>query len=231
MKKWLGYAIAFSMVGCTAWVASCVKKVRDSGRRLNCYGSLKCIGVAMHHYHDKYGHFPPAFIADENGEPAHSWRILLMEFIDPETFLAYRFDEPWNSPNNRKLGDKMPNCYACAADPESKEKHRTNYFVVVGPNTVFPGAKTVKLDDIGRSRSETLLVVEAVGQNVHWMEPKDLAFDSMSFTLNDPTRPSVSSKHRRSPNAITVDGSANWLNGVGPDLLREMLQIKKPGEK
>jgi hypothetical protein len=63
------------------------------------------------------------------------------------------------------------------------------------------------------------------------MEPKDLAFDSMSFTLNDPTRPSVSSKHRRPPNAITVDGSANWLNNVGPDRLREMLQIKKPDGK
>jgi hypothetical protein len=102
--------------------------------------------------------------------------------------------------------------------------------VVVGENTVFPGAKTVKPDNIPNSRSETIFVVEAIGQNIHWMEPKDLDLHTMSFTLNDLTRPSVSSNHRLGPSTVKVNGSTVRLQGVGPDQLREMLQIKKVGQ-
>ena len=185
----------------------------------------------MRHYHERHGHFPPAFVLGKDGKPAHSWRILLLEHIDPQTFEANRFDEPWDGPNNRKLEDKMPSWYACPADPQGEAKWQTNYFVVVGPNTVFPGSKTVKLDDIKRPHNETILLVEAVGQAVHWMEPKDLAFDAMSFVPNDPKKPSVSSNHKREPGVYMADGSMLWLTGVGPDKLREMFLISPERKK
>ena len=202
------------------------KKQAEIARDTSCQGTLTCIAIAMQDYHERYGHFPPAFLAGKDGKPAHSWRILLLEFLDSQTFESYRFDEPWDGANNKKLVDKMPTCYACPADPESKANRQTNYFVVVGPDTAFPGFDTVKLDDIKRPHAKTLLVVEAVHQGVSWMEPKDLSFAKMSFKFNDPTQPSISSNHRREPGAVMADGSKVWLAGINPDRLRTMLLIK-----
>ena len=174
-----------------------------------------------------FGKKSTVFLIGNDGKPAHSWRILLLEILDAQTFELYRFDEPWDSPNNRKLEAKMPSCYACPADPEGKKQWHTNYFVVVGSGTVFPGKETVKLDDIKRPHSETILAVEAVGQGIHWMEPKDLDFEAMSFELNDPKKPSVSSHHMREPGAYTVDGSMLWLTNISSERLRKMLLIKE----
>ena len=59
--------------------------VTDTGRparRTECKNHLKQLALAMHNYHDKYGSFPPAYIADKNGRPMHSWRVLLLPFLE-----------------------------------------------------------------------------------------------------------------------------------------------------
>jgi hypothetical protein len=119
----------------------------------------------------------------------------------------------------------MPKIYACPSDPDNRAKNQTNYFVVVGPLTVFPGATTTKIDDIARPRDKTILLVEAIGQNISWMEPRDLLFSEVSFSLNDPKFPSPSSKHRH-PNVEFVDATREGLHDVSPFDLRTMFLIK-----
>jgi len=216
------------LVGIAVFTVSGMADQRDVANRVRCQGNLTAIGTAMHQYHEKYGHFPPAFVPNKDGKPEHSWRVLLLEFLDAKTFGAYKLDEPWDGPNNRKLETELPNCYACPADKGGREKRQTTYFVVVGP-TVFPGATTVKLEDIRRPRNATILVVEAVGQEVHWMKPKDLAFDSLSFVPNDPNKPSVSSNHIN-PTVCTVDVTKLSVVGFAPEKLREMFLVT-PEEK
>ncbi|MCL4193506.1 MAG: DUF1559 domain-containing protein, partial [Thermoguttaceae bacterium] len=41
--------------------------IPEAPRRSRCSNNLKHIGLALHNYHDQYGSFPPAYIADENG--------------------------------------------------------------------------------------------------------------------------------------------------------------------
>lgn len=220
-----------AIAGIAASLATLSNRQVDIARATACQGCLSCIAVAMQDYHERHGHFPPAFVIGKDGKPAHSWRVLLLESLDMQTYQSYRFDEPWDGPNNKKLLSKMPSCYACPADFESKVDRRTNYFVVVGSNTAFPGPEPIKISDIKRPQAETLLVVEATGQSILWMEPKDLTFDSMSYSLNDPERPSVSSKHRSKSGAIMADGSKRWLSDVTPERLREMLLTKMPDGK
>ena len=43
-----------------------------------CQGNLMAIGLALQNYHDAHGCFPPAYIADENGNAMHSWRGLIL---------------------------------------------------------------------------------------------------------------------------------------------------------
>lgn len=196
--------------------------------RVSCQGNLTCISIAMHQYHEKYGHFPPAFRTNSAGVPTHSWRALLLEFLDFSTFQRYSFDEPWDGPNNRQLESMRPNCFACPADGLTKDNYQTNYFVVVGPNTVFPGSQTTQFDDIRWRRDQTILVVEAVGQQIHWMEPKDLSFDSLEVQLGSPTDPTsgISSYHRDGPYVCMVEGSKQQLSvGISPADVYKWLTI------
>ena len=91
-----------------------VQQAREAARRSACKNNLKQIGLALHNYHNAYGSFPPAFVPDAEGHPAHSWRVLLLPYVDgEELYSLYRFDEPWNGPHNSKLADKIPSVYRC----------------------------------------------------------------------------------------------------------------------
>jgi hypothetical protein len=68
--------------------------------------NLKQIGLALRNYHDAYGRFPPAYVADGHGPPMHSRRVLILPWLEKrEIYDRYRFDEPWDGPNNRKPHD------------------------------------------------------------------------------------------------------------------------------
>ena len=178
----------------------------------------------MHQYHEMYGCLPPAYIEDSDGRRMHSWRILVLAFWDPDLYGEYDFNEPWDGPNNRLLAGRMPSCFACPSDPVAEDKGMTNYVVIVGEETPFPGSRTVALDDIHADRASTLLIAEVVGANISWLEPTDLRFTKMSFSLNDRTQPSISSNHPRGPHVCMVDGTTATLD-CPPEVVRAMATI------
>jgi hypothetical protein len=217
------------IAGASIWFLCAVRDARDAAQASQCRGQLCCFAIAMLEYEEKHGHLPPAYVADANGKPMHSWRVLVLESLDRALLKEYDFNEPWDGPNNRKLISRMPNIYACPSDTRSKSEGLTNYFVVVGRETAFPGAKAVSLKDVKDKRSTTILIAEATGMNVPWTKPQDLAWDSMSFSLNDRERPSISSRHGRhwggGAYVATVDALTQWLSRTEPETIRAMLTI------
>ena len=90
-----------------------VQSAREAAFCVVCSNNLKQIAMALHMYNEQYGSFPPAYIADENGNPKHGWRVLILPFLDEQALYdKYDFDEPWNGPNNSKLADSMPPVYS-----------------------------------------------------------------------------------------------------------------------
>ena len=63
-------------------LAIAFRDAREAARRSQCKGNLKQIGLALLNYHDTFGCFPPAYIADADGKPMHSWRVLILPYID-----------------------------------------------------------------------------------------------------------------------------------------------------
>ncbi|WP_255671281.1 DUF1559 family PulG-like putative transporter [Blastopirellula sediminis] len=153
---------------------------RDAARIFSTSNALQGIGLAMHDYHDVYGSFPPAFVADANGKPLHSWRVLLLPFLDErELYEKYDFSQPWDAPDNRKLLDKMPWVFR---DPRfrSDDPSLTTYQVVVGDGMIFdPQFGRVAFPDIRDGSTATLLAVENLGHAVPWTKPVDMSVSDL----------------------------------------------------
>ena len=179
--------------------------------------------MAVANYHETYKCYPPPFIADADGKPMHSWRILLLPFLDGNNlYQKYRFDEPWDGPNNRKLADRMPTIYALHGC-EKPGNVTTNYLRVVGNQTASPPGRTLQQLDIADGVSYTLFIVENVDTGVHWMEPRDLTFESMSFTIN---APNGISSWLEPPAGVMLDGSVQTIHvDTPPDVMKALLTI------
>src|SRR4051794_16882060 len=67
-----------------AWLASTRGDARGAARRMQCQNNLKQLALAIHLYHDDLGCFPPPYIADSRGNPMHSWRVLLLPYMEQQ---------------------------------------------------------------------------------------------------------------------------------------------------
>jgi len=155
----------------------------------------------------------------------HSWRVLLLPFLsEQELYRQYNFDEPWNSPHNRKLISQRPSVYALH-DDTSQQAQETNYLAVVGPETAWPGSRSHQLNSQKSTGDQPILIVENVGSGVSWLEPRDLQIDSMDMRVSAVSPRGISSRYQP-PAVVTVDGSVLTLPlDLDPQALRNMLVV------
>jgi hypothetical protein len=164
-----------------------VYRAREEAYRMQCSGHLKHLSLAFYNYADKYRCFPPAIMADKNGKPMHSWRVLILPFLeDTDLYNQYNFNEPWNGPNNRKLLEKKNPYFTCPSEREDSESGTpyTSYLAVIGSEAVLnkQNARKMKVADrFADGMQSSLLLIETTGSNVNWTEPKDLDVDELGF--------------------------------------------------
>ncbi len=97
--------------------------------------------MAVANYHETFGCFPPAYVVDRQGKPMHSWRVLILPFMEQkELYDAYDFAEPWDGPNNRKLASRIGSIYL-RSGLDSGQAQTTSFVAVVGPQTAWPGSE------------------------------------------------------------------------------------------
>lgn len=146
--------------------------------------NLKRIGLAMHNHHDTFQSFPAGYSADKDGKPLLSWRVCLLPFLEKvELYNEFHLDEPWDSPHNRKLIEKMPDVYR--AQGSKSKPGMTNYLGVSGADGIFvrprPGEHPnnrlgTSMRRITDGTSNTIMVVEVADESaVIWTKPGDFA--------------------------------------------------------
>jgi hypothetical protein len=235
--------VAVAALACVplTWLSRAVSRAREGARSAQCISNLKQIGLGLLNYESKYGCFPPAYVADARGKPLYSWRVLLMAELDRTANWCggrlaggFRFDEPWDSPNNSKLHKLEPfTAWHCPSDPDRAESNETHFVAVMGPGTMFPSDGTTRcLADVTDGPENTLCVVEVVGAGIHWMEPKELDWRTMSFRLNDSNQPRIASNHPfwgssyPGPHVLTVNDMVTSLpRTLAPETLKALLTI------
>jgi hypothetical protein len=109
-------------------------------------------------------------------------------------------------------------------DPAGSD--RTSFVAVVGPDTAWPGASTRSKSDIRDGANRTLMAVETADADIPWMKPEDLAFDRMSFRVNDGTARGPGSR-LGGARALLASGHVFELSdNFPPATLRAMLTIE-----
>lgn len=148
--------------------------LNEESRQICCRAHLSRIGGALQSYNDKYGTFPPAYLEDESGAPAHSWRVLILPFVGAEDlYRRYNFDEPWDGPNNRQLAILRPDVFACASRGDGSTRSATSFVAIASPEAAMHGTRTTAVPNMSDA-AHTILVVEHPETQINWLEPRDL---------------------------------------------------------
>ncbi len=203
-----------------------VQSSRMAAMRSQSINNLKQFGLAMHNFHSTNDRFPSQAIADKQGKPLLSWRVAILPFIEQAPlFNEFKLDEPWDSPHNKPLLERMPATYVI---PGSKaEPGMTFYRGFSGAGAFFDPAKKdgIKIQDVTDGTSNTIAIVEA-REAVPWTKPDDeLPFDGGARPDKaKPLLPSLGGHFPSGFDALFLDGSVKFLKEtINPIVLRALI--------
>ena len=219
----VGVASGICVIGLIALLFPAVQSSRESARLSTCQNNLQQLGLALSNYHEAYGTFPPAYIPDETGRPAHSWRVLILPFLDQSRMYdAYDFDKPWNHADNLAVTKKTPQVFRCPSAPPDDQVNATHYVYVTGSDTCFDGAEGIRLQDITDGQSQTILVVETHQSSISWNEPRDLEVSRWK-RIGVPSTVSSTSDHVAGFHVVLADGSVRFIRQpIAPGVFKAM---------
>jgi hypothetical protein len=156
-----------------AMLLPAIAKARQAATQTQSINNLKQLGLAMFNYSTvNNGAFPPAVLYGPDGKTPYSWRVALLPYLDQQAlYNQYKFNEPWDSPDNKLVLAKMPAVFRDPADPA--DSTFSVYFALTGPTTIFFGKEGAKIAEITDGLSNTLMFVEAK-RDIAWTRPEDI---------------------------------------------------------
>jgi prepilin-type processing-associated H-X9-DG protein len=201
-----------------AFLLPATRSAGPAARRAQCTNNLKQIALALYNYEKVYNALPPAFTVDASGRPLHSWRTLILPYLEQEPlYKSIDLAKPWNDPANAKaLATPLP-VFRC---PEANgPSNMTTYLAMVGPNGCLLPKGSRRLAEITDSHASTIMVIEAGEEHaVPWMSLPN-ADQSLVMSLG----PTTKLHHAGGMNASFVDGSVRFLKTSIPAAVRRAL--------
>ena len=179
---------------------------QEETRRL-CRSNLNEIAKALTLYHDAYNTLPPAYTTDTQGRKLHSWRTLILPYMNEEAlYKQIDLSKPWDDPSNSAISTKMPNTYQCPGLHQAPGV--TTYHVALGKHFRADPRKRRPLERFSSRRQETLMVFEAAEENaVQWMSPTDSDFESIPNSIDRDFLTHLDGFH-----GITADGEVHYFH-------------------
>jgi hypothetical protein len=170
---------------------------RQVFRHKHCLHNVEEIAAALLRQAERRGTLPPASMPLGNQRTSGSWRVRILPLLERYSiFDAYHHNEPWDSTWNYAMRQAGIDFYHCPSDVHAAANEGyANYFAVVGPRTVWSVDRERALSDIKDDRARTILLLEAYGLDIPWIEPRDLTFDEAVAILTGKSQ--AAAKHSR----------------------------------
>jgi len=218
LRLFLGLAIVFVLV---ALLFPARRGSIEAARRTQCRNNLKNIALALHNYESVYHALPPAYTVDADGNPLHSWRTLILPWVEQlDLYNMIDLSKPWNDPANAEALKTVPHVFRCPS--VALPPGFTNYLGVVGTNACFHPTAPRAFSELTDGISETLMLIEVAQEHaVHWMAPQDA---SEEMVLNFGTGGKLA--HTGGTQAAFADGSVTFLSeNLETEIRRALISI------
>lgn len=210
--KWIVIAVCcFAIIPvlgvCTGLLLPAVQQAREAARRMSCSNNMKQIGIALHNYHSAYNTLPPAYTTDAQGNPLHSWRTLILPFIEQQSLhQQIDFSKPWDDPVNQPFSQTVVPTYACPAT--TGESTLTTYVAVVDPSGIMSGPQANKFRQVLDGLSNTIMLVECDSDlAVPWMKPQDITLKQFL----SPGTANEAGGHQGGAHVMMADGAVTFF--------------------
>ena len=152
-------AIALILI-VAALMLPAISTAREAPRRYTCQNNLKDIALALLNYHHANGDFPPAYTVDDEGNRLHSWRTLILPYIEEQALYdSIDLSKPWDDPANAEARKGFVKVYRCPKTDLADGM--TTYLGVVGPGCFFSGSEAHSWWEFSDGTSNTIMVVDA----------------------------------------------------------------------
>jgi type II secretory pathway pseudopilin PulG len=202
-------------------IALLLPATRSAGpaaRRAQCLSNLRSIALALHSYEQAHYALPPAYTVDVQGRSLHSWRTLILPYLEQESlYQTIDLSKPWNDPANATALETCVSVFRCPA--AVGPKNTTTYLAIASPNGCLNLNEPRRLAEITDAHASTLMVIEAGDENaVPWMAPAD-ADESLVMSLG----PATKLHHAGGMNACFADDTVRFLKVSTPALVRQAL--------
>lgn len=202
-----------------------IRQARAAAQRAQQQNNMKQIMLALHNYHDTWGHFPPATVIDKNSGVGRSWRVDILPFLGQEALFAqYKQNEPWDSENNKKVLAQMPEVFRHQA--QAADSTNTAIIAAYGKGLVFEENDTdgTKISEILDGTSNTIAILQAKTQ-IPWTKPEEPVIDLAGNKL-----PDLSGFDSHGSHLATVDGAVRYVSkAIDLDVLKKLF-TKAGGE-
>ncbi len=131
---------------------------------------VRIVGLAVLNYASQNrSAFPDNDGGDNDNKGNLSWRVHVLQFLDPGLYYQFQLDEPWDSEHNKTLIQKMPDVFET---PGVTDAGKTSLHVIVGKNTIFSGDGPIRMRQVTDGTANTIMTVIAGADKADiWTKP------------------------------------------------------------
>lgn len=216
--------------------------------RLENTSKLQTLQIATLRYQTERGTLPPAFTVDAAGKPLHSWRVLILPYINDVTKALYeqiQLDEPWDSPHNRQFAAQTPDVFRRPED--APDSNLAAYSVIVGPNSLYNESGVgVDLLEVAKNPERVALSQALIVERktpIEWTRPDaeilettalEDGIDGTARQLPGPANPNGIGPLRSGDGTViaTANGAVRWISSTKAQrwttLKADLLQPSQP---
>lgn len=194
-----------------AMLLPAVQSAREAARRMSCSNNVRQIGLAILNYESAYKKLPPAYTVDAKGNKLHSWRTLILPFMEQSAlYQQIDFTVPWNDPRNAAFMNMDVPAYRCPST--NLPPGQTLYVAIVDPKAMFEGEKQLKIADIKDGINNTVMIYEtSIANSVNWMTPEDGDIEAFIDAIRSANNQTDKLAHNSGTHCVFGDCSVRFL--------------------